>query len=72
MAKKKTTFFCKSCGFESPKWIGKCPGCEQWNTFAEEVRVSQAPNTWAKSSRKIVNPSNINEIQSSWWKFCTC
>jgi len=65
MAKKKTTFFCKSCGFESPKWIGKCPGCEQWNTFAEEVRVSQAPNTWAKSSRKIVNPSNINEIQSS-------
>ncbi len=64
MAKKKTTFFCKSCGFESPKWIGKCPGCEQWNTFAEEVRVSQTPNTWAKSSRKIVSPSNINEIQS--------
>lgn len=35
--KTKTVFFCKSCGFESAKWAGKCAGCEQWNTFVEET-----------------------------------
>jgi DNA repair protein RadA/Sms len=37
MAKAKTTYFCQNCGTSSPKWVGKCPGCEQWNTMAEEV-----------------------------------
>ena len=37
MAKVKTKFFCQSCGHESPKWAGKCPNCEEWNTFVEEV-----------------------------------
>lgn len=37
MAKIRTAFFCQSCGHESPKWLGKCPGCGAWNTFTEEV-----------------------------------
>ncbi|QQL49612.1 DNA repair protein RadA [Mucilaginibacter ginkgonis] len=37
MAKTKTTYFCQSCGYETPKWLGKCPACQQWNTFVEEV-----------------------------------
>ncbi|HVY76805.1 MAG TPA: DNA repair protein RadA [Puia sp.] len=37
MAKVKTAFFCSNCGYESAKWLGKCPSCEQWNTFLEEV-----------------------------------
>lgn len=38
MAKGKTTvYFCQSCGFESSKWIGQCPGCHEWSTFVEEV-----------------------------------
>ncbi|WPU98552.1 DNA repair protein RadA [Mucilaginibacter sp. cycad4] len=37
MAKSKIAYFCQSCGFESPKWLGKCPSCQQWNTFVEEV-----------------------------------
>lgn len=37
MAKAKTTFFCQNCGYESPKWLGKCPSCSEWNTFVEEV-----------------------------------
>lgn len=37
MAKIKKAFFCKNCGFESPKWLGKCPSCGEWNTFIEEV-----------------------------------
>jgi DNA repair protein RadA/Sms len=37
MAKVKTAFFCSNCGYESAKWIGKCPSCGTWNTFVEEV-----------------------------------
>ncbi len=37
MSKTKTGFFCQSCGYESAKWLGKCPSCNQWNTFVEEV-----------------------------------
>jgi DNA repair protein RadA/Sms len=37
LAKTKTIFFCKNCGAESPKWIGKCPSCGEWNTYVEEI-----------------------------------
>ncbi|HLO90472.1 MAG TPA: DNA repair protein RadA [Lentimicrobium sp.] len=37
MAKAKTAFFCRNCGAESPKWLGKCPACGEWNTYTEEV-----------------------------------
>ena len=36
MAKAKTVFFCKECGYETVKWLGQCPGCHQWNTLVEE------------------------------------
>ena len=35
-AKKVTVYFCQSCGYESSKWMGQCPGCREWNTFVEE------------------------------------
>ena len=38
-AKKKTKFMCQSCGYESPKWMGKCPGCGEWNKMVEEVEI---------------------------------
>ena len=37
MSKTKTAFFCSNCGYESTKWVGKCPSCNSWNTFVEEV-----------------------------------
>lgn len=37
MSKVKTAFFCSNCGYESTKWLGKCPSCNSWNTFVEEV-----------------------------------
>ncbi len=40
MAKAKTVFFCKECGFESAKWLGQCPGCHAWNSFVEEPSAS--------------------------------
>ena len=38
MAKVKSLYVCSSCGYESPKWMGRCPGCEQWNTMEETLR----------------------------------
>ncbi|HET8572336.1 MAG TPA: DNA repair protein RadA [Edaphocola sp.] len=45
--KPKSAFFCQSCGYESPKWAGKCPSCGEWNTFVEEpvVKLSKSNNT---------------------------
>ncbi len=37
MSKVKTAFFCQNCGYESTKWLGKCPSCQQWNSFVEEL-----------------------------------
>ncbi|MBQ5702605.1 MAG: DNA repair protein RadA, partial [Peptococcaceae bacterium] len=39
--KEKSVFFCQECGYESAKWLGKCPGCGQWNTFVEELVSKQ-------------------------------
>lgn len=49
MNKVKTAFFCSSCGYESTKWTGKCPSCNNWNTFVEEVihkDQSKSDNDW--------------------------
>lgn len=53
MSKIKTAFFCSNCGYESTKWLGKCPSCEQWNTFVEEVITKDnklAESDWKKFS----------------------
>ncbi len=41
--KQRTQFFCRECGHSSPKWIGRCPSCEEWNTFVEETVSSSVP-----------------------------
>lgn len=50
MSKIKTAYFCQSCGYESTKWVGKCPSCQQWNTFIEELiqkdAKKQTANDW--------------------------
>lgn len=65
MAKTKTSFFCQNCGYESAKWVGKCPSCSQWNTFVEEVIVKedQSKKIWQDDSQKTV-PRLINSIAS--------
>lgn len=47
MAKRKTKFSCQDCGYESAKWMGKCPGCGAWNTLVEEV---EAPTSGSRST----------------------
>ena len=41
MAKTKTHFVCQSCGYQLPKWLGRCPGCQEWNTFVEERIIEE-------------------------------
>lgn len=66
MAKVKKAFFCQNCGYESPKWLGKCPSCGQWNTFAEEIlqKKEDKKGNWRQStSQKVANkPQAIQEI----------
>lgn len=67
MAKTKTTYFCQSCGYESPKWLGKCPSCQQWNTFVEEIieKSKAAVPDWKASStttQRAAKPSTIKDI----------
>ena len=52
MAKTKIAYFCQSCGFESAKWLGKCPSCAQWNTFVEEVieKANTSVPNWKANS----------------------
>ncbi|WEK37255.1 MAG: DNA repair protein RadA [Candidatus Pseudobacter hemicellulosilyticus] len=55
MSKVKTAFFCSNCGYESAKWIGKCPSCGNWNTFVEEVihkDASAKENSWSSYNDK--------------------
>ncbi|MBM7096588.1 MULTISPECIES: DNA repair protein RadA [Alteribacter] len=50
MAKRKTKYVCQDCGYESTKWMGKCPGCQNWNTMVEEFEEKQT----AANSRSFV------------------
>jgi DNA repair protein RadA/Sms len=62
MAKVKTVYFCQSCGHESPKWLGKCPSCGEWNTFVEE-KVTVAKKGSGKSGRQQAQlPVKLSEI----------
>lgn len=67
MAKTKTAYFCQSCGYESPKWLGKCPSCSQWNTFVEEVleKAGASVPDWktsASQNSRSAKPAAIKDI----------
>ncbi len=65
-AKVKKAYFCKNCGFEAPKWLGRCPSCGEWNTFAEEV-ISKESSSVAASIANIPTsrPQRVSEIERS-------
>ena len=63
MAKgKKTAFFCQSCGYESPKWMGQCPGCREWNTFVEELPAPKISGKTAAGGRQKNGPVTLGQI----------
>ena len=66
MAKVKKAFFCRNCGFEAPKWLGRCPSCGEWNTFTEEVIARESgggPATVANLPK--ARPQRIADIHES-------
>ncbi len=67
MAKKKvqSAFFCQNCGTQSPKWLGKCPQCNDWNTFLEEVITKEEKLTTWNGLNKVSVPISINDISFS-------
>ncbi len=56
MSKVKTAYFCTNCGYESTKWVGKCPSCQEWNTFTQEV-IQKEPKTGKQNWR---DPADIH------------
>ncbi len=65
MAKVKSAFFCQNCGAQSPKWIGKCPSCGEWNTYVEEViQATEKTPTVNAFTASVDKPQLISEIES--------
>ncbi len=63
---KKIVYFCQECGYESAKWMGQCPGCKAWNTFAEEaVSTVKASKTGDKKQEKRQEPVILKNISLS-------
>jgi len=65
MAKAKTKFCCSECGYETPKWLGKCPGCQSWNSFVEELETvvkTQGMNSSITRTRE--KATSIVQIES--------
>ena len=60
--KTKTVYLCSNCGYDSPRWMGKCPGCGEWNTFVEE-KISASPK--AKKGGLVVSskPLPLSQIE---------
>jgi DNA repair protein RadA/Sms len=69
MPRSATVFACSSCGHESPKWHGRCPGCDEWNTMAEEKR-SAAPargvggGSSSRSAGRALTPVALRDVQA--------
>ena len=66
MAKEKTVYVCSNCGQESPKWVGKCPSCGEWNTYVEEVIRKEVVNKRPVSGIETEKPKPIvlSEIEA--------
>ena len=67
MAKAKSVYVCSNCGADSPKWIGKCPVCGEWNTYVEEIVSKAAPqrSAYIPEDKSKVKPVRIHEVTTS-------
>ena len=66
MAKVKKVYVCNECGYEAPKWYGKCPGCNNWNTMSEEVKSEISTNFKRSVTMSSGNkPKSITDVKSS-------
>jgi len=66
MAKSRTTYYCQNCGANSAKWVGKCPACNEWNTYVEEVVTktsSGEKEVWEEDLKTRNKPTKIQEVE---------
>lgn len=63
MAKIKTKYVCQECGYENSKWLGKCPECEKWNTFIEEIEDKKASKEVFSIDKDSAKPVSINSLE---------
>ena len=66
MAKVKKAYFCRECGFDAPKWLGRCPSCGAWNSFTEEIVAKESgsiPAVVAGKSVPASKPQRVAEIE---------
>ena len=59
MAKEKTVYVCSNCGQDSPKWVGKCPSCGEWNTYVEEIVRKEPVNRRPVSGIETQKPKPL-------------
>ena len=64
MAKSKTIFVCNECGYESAKWLGKCPGCNSWNSFFEQKVVESKNSSLKPEDKKRNKPQKLNSYEA--------
>jgi len=57
-----TYFYCQNCGHETPKWHGKCPTCQEWNTIVEEIKSKKEKNSLFNTSIKVEKPTLVQNI----------
>ncbi len=68
MAKVKKAYFCKNCGFEAPKWLGKCPACGEWNSFTEEIIAKESGGSvpaLVAGGMPASRPQRVRDIRES-------
>jgi DNA repair protein RadA/Sms len=63
MAREKTKYVCKECGYETPRWLGKCPSCGEWSSLVEEV-ITAVPAGHSKDVSKGPAPCPITELET--------
>lgn len=63
MAKIRTEFTCQECGYKSPKWLGKCPDCQQWNSFSEEETIKASKGAPKSIAGRESRPKTIDEVE---------
>ena len=64
MAKNKSTFICQSCGYQSPKYLGRCPNCGAWSAFVEEVETKTVKNARVTLTGEKARPVKLGEVES--------
>ncbi|MCC9694455.1 AAA family ATPase, partial [Streptococcus agalactiae] len=64
MAKKKSVFTCQECGYQSPKYLGRCPNCSAWSSFVEEVEVQEVKNARVSLNGEKSRPTKLKDVSS--------